>query len=245
MLQHLQIENNVFEIKIDFDSLEINNTNIAEEIGYELNNIPSHFSEIIDEVLTEARTKSIIKAGYVIAPFKYYNNFKDEIIIGGQKIITDKIVSSQLKKSDQAIIFLCSIGNEMENWSKNLFSEGDSVMGYLVDVTASTIVETVADNLHNQIELVSKKNNLSITNRYSPGYCNWSVAEQSKLFTFFPKDFCGVTLSDSNLMGPIKSISGIIGIGEKVKYKEYICDRCGIKDCTQRIYLQRKKKSNN
>jgi hypothetical protein len=36
-------------------------------------------------------------------------------------------------------------------------------------------------------------------------------------------------------MLPIKSISGVIGAGEKVKRMDYLCDRCGVKDCTYRI----------
>jgi hypothetical protein len=35
-------------------------------------------------------------------------------------------------------------------------------------------------------------------------------------------------------MMPIKSISGIIGVGREVKYREYLCDTCGVKDCTYR-----------
>jgi hypothetical protein len=115
-------------------------------------------------------------------------------------------------------------------------------MSYLVDIAASTVVEEAADLLHTHITFVMHELGLNATNRYSPGYCNWSVAEQNKLFSFFPDEFCGVTLSDSNLMTPIKSISGIIGLGKDVEYKEYLCDHCGIKDCTHRVYLTRKQK---
>jgi hypothetical protein len=78
------------------------------------------------------------------------------------------------------------------------------------------------------------QNQLNITNRYSPGYCNWSVSEQKLLFSFLPDGFCGIKLNDSALMTPIKSISGIIGIGQNVKMNEYNCNHCGVKDCTYR-----------
>ncbi|MCK7538940.1 MAG: hypothetical protein MZV63_52410 [Marinilabiliales bacterium] len=47
-----------------------------------------------------------------------------------------------------------------------------------------------------------------ITNRFSPGYCGWDVAEQHKLFSFFKDNFCGITLTESALMNPVKSVSG-------------------------------------
>ncbi|RPI00292.1 MAG: hypothetical protein EHM64_17280, partial [Ignavibacteriae bacterium] len=62
-----------------------------------------------------------------------------------------------------------------------------------------------------------------------------------KLFSFLPKRFCGVALTESALMIPIKSISGIIGVGEHVNYKPYFCDECGRKDCTYKAF--RKKRS--
>jgi len=70
-----------------------------------------------------------------------------------------------------------------------------------------------------------------MSNRYSPGYCNWNVAEQHKLFKLLPKDFCGVSLTESVLMQPIKSISGFIGVGEKIKYHHYKCKFCTQKQC--------------
>lgn len=76
-----------------------------------------------------------------------------------------------------------------------------------------------------------------ITNRFSPGYCHWNVSDQHKLFSLFDEAPRGVTLTDSALMNPVKSISGVIGICENVKYKDYHCRLCKSKDCTYRKVL--------
>jgi cobalamin-dependent methionine synthase I len=60
------------------------------------------------------------------------------------------------------------------------------------------------------------------------------VSEQQKLFSFFPENFAGISLSDSSLMNPIKSVSGIAGIGTAVKYLGYACDDCTQADCVFR-----------
>jgi len=75
---------------------------------------------------------------------------------------------------------------------------------------------------------------LKVSNRYSPGYCTWDVSEQKKLFSFFPDRFAGITLSDSSLMNPIKSVSGIAGIGKDIKHLGYVCDNCTVVDCVFR-----------
>jgi cobalamin-dependent methionine synthase I len=122
----------------------------------------------------------------------------------------------------------------METWAKNLSNEGDGALSYLVDTVASVTEEQAVDVLHDHIEKQMKIQGLKTTNRYSPGYCDWSVSEQHLLFSFFPVNFCGITLTESALMVPIKSVSGIIGVGTSVKRVDYTCDTCGMKDCTYR-----------
>lgn len=204
-----QTENqkDVFELTIDFNDLTIDRREIEFTIGYRENKIPEHFSEFVDEIIKELPTRCIIRAGYRIL---------------------------EIKKSEWVVLFVCTIGPEMEKWSRQLLNNGDSVKGYLVDMIASITVESITDYLHDYIGELMLNRGLKITNRYSPGYCNWPVSEQHLLFSLLPPNFCGITLTDSALMVPIKSISGIIGAGHQVKRKEYICDKCEVKDCTYR-----------
>ena len=72
------------------------------------------------------------------------------------------------------------------------------------------------------------------TNRYSPGYCGWNVSEQKNIFQLIPEKFCGIELTDSCVMVPMKSVSGIIGIGKEVRYNPYTCNLCKMENCFYR-----------
>lgn len=122
----------------------------------------------------------------------------------------------------------------MEEWSNKLLVDENPLLSYLVDTVASVTAENVTNVLHDHIGIKMRAEGKKITNRYCPGFRNWSVSGQQKLFSFFPKDFFGVSLKESSLMIPIKSVSGIIGIDADVKRIAYICNTCGIKDCTYR-----------
>jgi len=115
--------------------------------------------------------------------------------------------------------------------------DGDLLRGYVYDVIGSEVVENAADRMQEELRLTVAGEGLNITNRFSPGYCGWDVAEQHKLFSFFPENYCGITLTESALMNPVKSVSGLIGIGREVRYAPYQCHLCEDKNC---IYRGRK-----
>jgi cobalamin-dependent methionine synthase I len=71
---------------------------------------------------------------------------------------------------------------------------------------------------------------------YSPGYCGMALSEQRTLFDLFRDFDVGVTLSDSCLMQPLKSVSGLIGLGpsERVQESGSPCDRCELYNCAMR-----------
>ena len=125
--------------------------------------------------------------------------------------------------------------------SQFYFRNGDPVTGYIIDTIGSEAVERVADILESRLLDVLADDSLKITNRYSPGYCDWSVSEQQKLFSLLPEHFCGINLTDSSLMIPVKSVSGIIGIGSDVTREEYPCRFCSRTDCHKRHLPEKEK----
>ena len=78
--------------------------------------------------------------------------------------------------------------------------------------------------------------NLVPTLPYSPGYCGMKLTEQRKLFSLFDGEDVGVTLTPDCLMQPIKSVSGLIGLGrpEDMASSARPCERCELENCNMR-----------
>ena len=144
------------------------------------------------------------------------------------------IIFSQIKKAGGAALFICTAGAGGGCESRRSMKEGDLLRGYVYDVIGSEVVENAADRMQEELRLEVAADGLKITNRFSPGYCGWDVAEQHKLFSFFPDNYCGITLTESALMNPVKSVSGLIGIGREVRYAPYKCHLCDDKNCIYR-----------
>ena len=103
----------------------------------------------------------------------------------------------------------------------------------------SLAVEKAMDCIHAALGEEQAERGLKITNRYSPGYCNWPLSDQQSLFAFVGENPTGIELSPSCLMHPIKSVSGIIGIGKEARRRAYGCVVCQNKTCIYRKLVAR------
>ena len=143
-----------------------------------------------------------------------------------------KIIASQLRGSEAFAVFVATAGLEYEQWRHTL---EDSVKAYIADTLGTLIVERCADRMEEVLQDSIGKLQWKRTNRFSPGYCSWNVAQQQLLFGLFDGSTCGVTLNSSSLMYPIKSVSGIIGLGKNVQRKDYACHLCNYSHCFRRV----------
>ena len=131
-------------------------------------------------------------------------------------------------------LFICTSGIEYETYQQRLKAEGDLVRVFIADALGSVIAEKTADQMELAVQENINKLGWHHTNRFSPGYCGWHVSQQQLLFPLFEGNTCGVTLTDSSLMVPIKSVSGIMGIGKEVRKLEYTCGLCDFEKCYKR-----------
>ena len=145
-----------------------------------------------------------------------------------------RIIERQLRGAEAYALFLCTAGTEYEVYQQRLKDEGDMVRVFIADALGSVIAERCADQMENALQESIDKLGWHHTNRFSPGYCGWHVSEQQLLFPLFDGHTCGVTLTDSSLMVPIKSVSGIIGVGPNVRHLDYTCGLCDFKQCYKR-----------
>jgi hypothetical protein len=229
------------EVDIGFGDLAIDRAGIVAVLGYRAGAIPEHFDTMIDRALAEAAKRCQPRAGYRIVESGRMAKRHEAIAAGGIVFTTQRIVAGALAQAEHVAVFAATIGPAFEEWARATMAD-DPALGFIADAVGSAVAEALADRLHDRIERDVAERGWKVTNRYSPGYCGWSVAEQHQLFTLLPAGFCGITLSESALMSPVKSVSGLIGVGAEAKHADYLCDVCKSPDCTYRRYHERRAK---
>ena len=203
-------------------------------MGYEPGTAPEPVTILINEITEELLPLGGIKAEYIIFPGISLNREEKSLQIEGVTFNIKPIIYRQMKEADEAALFICTAGLVIGEKSRNSMKSGDLLKGYVYDVIGSEVVEAAADRMQEELQKEVANRGIKITNRFSPGYCGWDVAEQHKLFSFFKDNFCGIALTESALMNPVKSVSGLIGIGKHVSYSPYQCHLCDDRNCIYR-----------
>ena len=219
--------------EINFKELVFSVREIAEIMGYGVDIPDRMVSETVERLLAAAADKVVPSCYYDIVDARILDK---SICTGGIEFESGKIISKLMRGAEKIVLFLASAGLNYDRWVDELKEEGDYLDVFVADSIGTGIAEKAGDYMERLLE--KEIGELKHTNRFSPGYCGWNVVEQKKLFSLFPPGICGVTLRESCLMTPIKSISGILGIGKDVKAKVYGCNVCEMTQC----YLRRDKR---
>ncbi|HPA87471.1 MAG TPA: vitamin B12 dependent-methionine synthase activation domain-containing protein [Bacteroidales bacterium] len=227
--------------QFSFQDLKLDVPQVERTMGYKSGESDEVLAELIGAALDEAEQVCHIKAELRIFRGVSFNGEDKTVRIEDEVFDLKKIVYSQIRKSEAVAVFLATAGDRLGIMSRQAMKEGDLLKGYVYDIIGSEVADGAAGIMQDELEKTIKAGGEKITNRYSPGYCGWNVAEQHKLFRLMPANFCGISLNDSALMSPEKSVSGFIGIGREVRFNDYTCGLCDMEDCIYRRIRKVKK----
>ncbi len=225
-----------------FDDLHISIPAIYAQMGYK-DSVPD--ADILKEmVATLKEIKEILRPGYSFFIADGSLNIEDSTLTVTSSQAVEamtttfdigKIIARQLRGTEAYALFVATAGMELEDYLRRLKDADDMVKLFIADSVGSVIAECAADEMEKALQKQIDERGWKRTNRFSPGYCGWHVSQQQLLFPLFGGEPpCGITLSASSLMTPIKSVSGVIGLGRDARYMEYSCGLCDYKQCYKR-----------
>jgi hypothetical protein len=138
-------------------------------------------------------------------------------------------------------LFVATLGEALPARIRRLFDEDALAEAWMLDAVASAGADLLADRLAERYRLALVARGLDDVRvlPYSPGYCGWPTRGQRPLFDALRPEEIGVTLNDSCLMWPIKTVSGVLlaGPGEAHKFRPDFpfCDDCQTRECGRRM----------
>ena len=221
----------MLEQELSYKDLNIPSSEIYEAMGYKDSTPDGTVVEETDTLLNRI-VPSLRPRFFFFITDGILDTKKETLTVGDTVFSIGKTIARQLRGSEAYAFFAATAGNEFETFQHTLQQEDDMVKTYIADSLGSIIAEKAADCMEKALAAYIEEKDWKHTNRYSPGYCGWHVSEQQKLFSLFPVAApCGIQLTDSSLMIPIKSVSGVIGVGSNVRKLDYTCGLCTYENC--------------
>lgn len=219
-----------------FEEIKIDPNRLAFLMGYtSYDEVPEPFFSAMVKGLNASLEFCNMKAAVKLFDNPEFNFRRKSIILQGAELSPKATIFNDLRDCEALAVFACTAGEGVSIATHRATKEGDSILAFVIDSIGSLVAEAIADYIALMLEKKLRPQGWYTTDPYSPGYCGWSVADQPILFSLLPKGVCGIVLTDSCLMSPVKSVSGVIGLGPKAKKHGYTCERCNSKNCLYRI----------
>ncbi len=155
--------------------------------------------ELLGEARALARPKAIFRQAYIEA------RGDDFVVVDGVRL-TSRVLSVNLAHAYRAFPWLATCGQELEAWSRTL---SDMLDRYWAGAIMEAAMRAAVGALETELEA---RYALGRTATMNPGsLADWPLPEQVQLFALLgnPRQAIGVELSDSFLMTPVKSVSGL------------------------------------
>lgn len=193
------------------------------------------FKKLFDE------TKEVVYSSFTSEGL--YQSFKIEeikdnaVFLEGGEHLDGKMTARVFAKSEEAVICAVTIHgyHELEGQSDDFMRE------FFYDGWGTAFAEAAFAWLKEQVKEDLQKSGIYSTCSWSPGQHNVDIHLQRPVFRMLQPETIGITLNDTCMMYPKKSISGFFGIGTEADI-EYIraCDFCERRETCPSAYATMK-----
>lgn len=170
--------------------------------------IDKNTKAVIEEVFAEY--KEAVNEKYITKIFDC--KIADGAVIllyGGEKIseFQSKKLALHLKNCDKVILLAATIGQECDRLMLK-YEQTEIARAAVCQACGAYFIECLCDRVCAELQ---KQSETDLTARFSPGYGDFPIEAQTELFALCECRRIGLTLTDSYLMVPTKSVTAIIG----------------------------------
>ncbi|MCD8199219.1 MAG: Vitamin B12 dependent methionine synthase activation subunit [Phascolarctobacterium sp.] len=147
----------------------------------------------------------------------------------GMRFIS-KDIARHLRGCGALFILAATLGSRIDTAIRRLTMQSVAE-GAAAQAVAAALIEGYCDEIQEKAETGGLKQR----SRFSPGYGDWSIVEQKKIFELLncPKKV-GITLTEGLMMVPSKSVTAVIGLAEDSGGTVSKCSICVNNDCAYR-----------
>lgn len=150
-------------------------------------------------------------------------------LLGSDVTLEGEDIRALLSGCGEAVLLAVTLGPEVERLLRRA-EVTDLARALVLDAAASTAVENVCDLLEADLRAYYGAQGLFLTDRFSPGYGDFPLAEQRPFCALLDTERrIGLHLSESCILVPRKSVTALLGVSPVPKPKRARgCEKCSM-----------------
>ncbi len=185
------------------------------------------FTSLVNECLSLAKNKFVFNVCYTSLPVNVTEN---TVILGDYKIKSNNL-SQNLIDCKNAVIFGATIGIEIDRLITK-YGKTEPIKGLIFQSIGAERIEALCNMFNDEISAKENESGKFTKPRFSPGYGDFALENQKEIIKLLSTSKnIGLTLNESLLLSPSKSVTGIIGITDKKCEAKLNCNSCKKTDC--------------
>ena len=212
--------------------LPINLKEARRYLGYYHVKPNERINALIDECIKEALAAATPQGIYSV--FEIKRSGKKNTIDLGFATVKSADLFKNLADCHHCILFAATIGPKMDQLIMRA-SRLDPLRGCVLQAVGAMLIESYCDLLNDQLKKDFLQAGCDLRPRFSPGYGDFSLDHQRDIFRSIRADkTIGLTLMESGIMAPEKSVTAVIGVytqGE-AKTEDYLPQCSDCEDCS-------------
>ena len=198
------MENELFLLTAEGFEIEPDKKEALRYMGCKDKELSGDFKEIFEECLVEYKKAASYKAVYRFTDV--YRAGENETCLGFCNICSDSLYKN-MSGCNRAAVFAATSGLGVDRLILR-YSKTSPAHAVITDCIASSAIEVWCDKVNEEIA-----RQLKTKPRFSPGYGGVSLEYQKNLLSFLDAQRkLGITLNDSLMMKPVKSVTAFVGI---------------------------------
>jgi hypothetical protein len=189
--------------------------------------------------LITSTDEAILRGNNLLKPIVLFEKYKVkefrhdrlELIVPGnnrRSYLSGSLIAQHNARAQEVVVMLCTIGHALDETVARLFNH-DPLAALALDGFGSAAVEMLAIKASNYFENIANRDGYKTSMPLNPGMVGWPVdVGQAEIFSLVDCEEIGVSLTDSYMMVPNKSVSLVIGIGEELSSTGTACEYCSL-----------------
>ena len=211
---------------------EIKQSEVLRYLGYR--------GQKADEAITEQIRECIHEMLRVIQPRFVYRRFpitfvEEDTMEAGGLVLKSRNLSTNLRGCREVIYFAATLGSGVDRLMTR-FGRLNITKAAILQAVGAAAMEAYCDQCQRSLEEELQAEHLFLRPRFSPGYGDFDICYQEPVVRMLNcAKTIGLTLTDSFMMTPTKSVTAVIGIStQKDRCPISGCEVCTKKDCEYR-----------